>query len=106
MARQPVHLDEAAENPALACLGRLQNAELFGRQMALDGAVLAAVVGPMTSAETLVLLAAALLVLAVFVEAGKGTIRPRAGKLLLGLAVLAVFVALLHMEVRVMATTW
>jgi hypothetical protein len=60
----------------------------------------------MTSAETLVLLAAALLVLAVFVETGKGTIRPRAGKLLLGLAVLAVFVALLHMEVRVMATTW
>ena len=50
----------------------------------------------MTSAETLELLAAALLVLAVFVEAGKGTIRPRAGKLLLGLAVLAVFVALAH----------
>ena len=32
----------------------------------------------MTSAETSVLLAAALLVLAVFVETGKGTIRPRA----------------------------
>ena len=57
----------------------------------------------MTSAETLVLLAAALLALAVFVEAGKGTISPRAGKLFLGLALLAVFVALLHMEARVLA---
>ena len=51
----------------------------------------------------MVLLAAALLALAVFVEAGKGTISPRAGKRLLVLALLAVFVALLHLETRVMA---
>ena len=41
--------------------------------------------------------------LAVFVKVGKGTIGPRALKLLLAAALLAVFVALLHMEARVMA---
>jgi len=53
-----------------------------------------------TSAETLVQLAAALLALAVVVEAGKGALGPRAGAFFLSVAVLAVFVALLHMEAR------
>ncbi len=57
----------------------------------------------MTSAETLVLVAATFLVLGVMVEAGKGTITTRTGMFLLVLAILAVFVALLHMEARVMA---
>ena len=43
-----------------------------------SAAVLAQAVEAVTSAETLVLLAAALLALAVFVEAGKGTLSPRA----------------------------
>ncbi len=51
----------------------------------------------MTSAEVLVLVAAALLVLAVFVEGGRGTITARASVLLLTLAMLAALVALLHM---------
>ena len=57
----------------------------------------------MTSAETLVLPAAALLALAVFVEAGKGTLSPRAGAFFLSVALLAVFVAILHMEARAVA---
>ena len=48
----------------------------------------------------LVLLAAALLALAVFVEAGKGALSPRAGTFFLSVALLAVFVAILHMEAR------
>jgi hypothetical protein len=51
----------------------------------------------MTSAEALVLVAALLLVLAVFVEGGRGTITTRAGVLLLTVAMLAVVAALLHM---------
>jgi hypothetical protein len=51
----------------------------------------------MTSAEALVLVAAALLVLAVFVEGGRGNITTRAGVLLLAVAMLAVVAALLHM---------
>ena len=57
----------------------------------------------MTSAETLVLLAAVLLVLAVFVEAGKDALSSRVGAFFLSVALLAVFVALLHVEARVMA---
>ncbi len=53
----------------------------------------------MTSAEALVLVAAALLVLAVFVQGGRGTLTPRAGVLLLTVAMLAVVAALLHMLV-------
>jgi hypothetical protein len=56
-----------------------------------------------TSAETLVLLAAALMALAVAVEAGKGTLGPRAGAFFVSAALLAVFVVLLHMEARVVA---
>ncbi len=51
----------------------------------------------MTLAEALVLVAAALLVLAVFVEGGRGTITTRSGVLLLTVAMLAVVAALLHM---------
>jgi hypothetical protein len=58
----------------------------------------AAAAGTMTSAETLVLLA-----LAVFVKAGKGALSPRAGLFSLSVALLAVFVALLHVEARVLA---
>jgi hypothetical protein len=54
----------------------------------------------MTAAEALVLVAAALLVLAVFVQGGRGTLTPRAGVLLLTLAMLAVVAALLHMLAR------
>ncbi len=50
-----------------------------------------------------VLLAAALLALAVFVEAGKGTLSPRAGAFFLSVALPAVFVAILHMEARAVA---
>ncbi len=57
----------------------------------------------MTSAEGLVLVAATFLVLGVMVEGGKGTLSSRAGALFLALAVLAVALALLHMEARVMA---
>ncbi len=57
----------------------------------------------MTSAETLVLVAATFLVLGVMVEAGKGTTTTRTGMFLLVLAILAVFVAPPHMEARVMA---
>ncbi len=51
----------------------------------------------MTLAEALVLVAAALLVLAVFVVGRDGTLTPRVGVLLLTLAMLAVVAALLHM---------
>ena len=53
----------------------------------------------MNSAETLVLVAAALLVMAVFVERDRGTLTPRTGVLLLTVAMLAVVAALLHMVV-------
>ena len=56
----------------------------------------------MTSAEGLVLVSATFLVLGVVVEAGKGTITTRTGMALLALALLAVVVALLHMEARVL----
>lgn len=51
----------------------------------------------MTSAEALVLAAAALMVLAVFVERDRGTITTRTGVLLLTSAMLAAVAALLHM---------
>ena len=51
----------------------------------------------MTSAEALVVLAAAFLVLGVAVEGGRGTLSPRVGGFLLTVAMLAVLVALLHM---------
>jgi hypothetical protein len=54
----------------------------------------------MTSAEALVLVSAALLVLAVSVEAGSGALPPRTGGVLLALAMLAVCVALLHMGAK------
>ncbi len=54
----------------------------------------------MTSAEVLVLVAAAGLVVAVFVEGGRGTITTQSGVLLLTLAMLAVVAALLHMAAR------
>ena len=54
----------------------------------------------MSSAETLVLVAATFLVLAVSVEAGSGTLTPRMDGFLLALAMLAVCVALLHMGAR------
>ena len=57
----------------------------------------------MTSAEGLVLVSATYLVLGVMVEGGKGTLSSRAGAFLLAFALLAVFVALLHAEARVMA---
>ena len=57
----------------------------------------------MTSAEGLVLVSATFLVLGVMVEGGRGTLPPRMGVLLLTLALLAVFAALLHAEARVMA---
>ena len=50
----------------------------------------------MTSAEALVVLAAAFLVLGV-VEGGRGTLSPQVGGFLLTRAMLAVLVALLHM---------
>ena len=53
----------------------------------------------MTSAEGLVLVMAATLAVAVFVEGGRGTITTRAGVLLLTVAMLAVVAALLHMAV-------
>ena len=51
----------------------------------------------MTSAEALVLVAAAGLVVAVFVEGNTGILTPRVGVLLLVVAMLAVVAALLHM---------
>ena len=51
----------------------------------------------MTSSEALVLVAAALLVLAVFVVGRDGTLTPRSGVLLLSHEMLAVVAALLHM---------
>ena len=54
----------------------------------------------MTSAEVLVLVAATLLTVAVFVEGDRGTLTVRAGVLLLILAMLAVVAALLHMVAR------
>ena len=57
----------------------------------------------MTSAEGLVLVSATFLVLGVMVGGGRGTLPPRTGVLLLTLALLAVFVALLHVEARGMA---
>ena len=53
----------------------------------------------MTSAEALVLAAAAGLVVAVFVEGNTGTLAPRSGVLLLTLAMVAVVAALVHMLV-------
>ncbi len=50
----------------------------------------------MTSAEALVLAAAALLVVAVFAAEGRGTITTRVGVLLLTLAMLAAVAALVH----------
>ena len=64
---------------------------------------MAPVAGTVTSAETLVLLAAALMALAVAVEAGKGALGPRAGAFFLSVALLAVLAALVHMEARVRA---
>ena len=49
------------------------------------------------------LVSATFLVLGVMVEGGRGTLSSRAGALLLAFALLAVFVALLHAEARVMA---
>ena len=54
----------------------------------------------MTLAEALVLVAATLLAVAVFMEGRKGTLTSRAGVLLLTLAMLAVVAALLHMLAR------
>ncbi len=54
----------------------------------------------MTEAEALVLLVAAILVVAVFVERTKGTIAVPVGVLLLTLAMLSAVAALLHMAVR------
>ena len=54
----------------------------------------------MTSAEALVLVAAALLVLAVFVEEGRGTITAPVGAFSLTLALLAVLVVLLRVVAR------
>ena len=54
----------------------------------------------MTSAETLVLVAATLLVLAVFVEEGRGTITAPVGAFSLTLALLAVLVVLVHVVAR------
>ena len=54
----------------------------------------------MTSAETLVLLAATLLAAVVFVEGTKGTLTSRVGVLLLTLAMLAAVAVLLHMLAR------
>ena len=51
----------------------------------------------MTSAEALVLVAAVILAVMVFVEGTKGTLIPRVGVFLLTLAMLAVLAALLHM---------
>ncbi len=51
----------------------------------------------MTSAEALVLVSATLLVLAVFVEGGRGAITAPVGVSLLALAMLAVCVVLVHM---------
>ncbi len=50
----------------------------------------------MTLAEALVLVASAGLAVAVFVEGDTGTLTPRVGVLLLVLALLAAFAALLH----------
>ncbi len=54
----------------------------------------------MTLAEALVLVAATLLAVVVFMEGRKGTLTSRAGVLLLTLAMLAVVAALLHMLAR------
>ena len=51
----------------------------------------------MTSAEAMVLVAATILALAVFVAEAKGTIAVAMGLLLLILAILAVIAALVHM---------
>ena len=53
----------------------------------------------MTSAETLVLATAVLLVVAVFLERNRGTFTPRTGVFLLTVAMLAVVAVLLHMVV-------
>ena len=78
-----------------------------GRAGRGPAAVLAQVAGPlnqwrfgMTLAEALVLVAATLLAVAVFMEGRKGTLTSRAGVLLLTLAMLAVVAALLHMLAR------
>ena len=57
----------------------------------------------MNSAEDLVLGVAATLAVAVVAERSNGGLGSRAGALLLALATLAVFAALLHMEARVVA---
>ncbi len=54
----------------------------------------------MTLAEALVLVAATILAVVVFMEGRKGTLTSRAGVLLLTLAMLAVVAALLHMLAR------
>ena len=54
----------------------------------------------MTPAEGLVLVVAAILAGAVFVELAKGTLTPRAGALLLALATLAAVAAFLRMSGR------
>ncbi len=54
----------------------------------------------MTAAEALVLVAAALLVLAVFVQGGRGILAPRVGVLLLTLAMMAAVAALVHVLAR------
>ncbi len=54
----------------------------------------------MTEAEALVLLVAAILVVAVFVERTKGTIAVPVGVLLLTLAMLAAVAALVHVLAR------
>jgi hypothetical protein len=54
----------------------------------------------MTAAEALVLVAAALLVLAVFVQGGRGILAPRVGVLLLTLAMMAAVAALVLVLAR------
>ena len=54
----------------------------------------------MTSAEALALVLAAVLSVVLFLEVATGTLPSRVGELLLILAMLAAFAALLHMLVR------